>query len=344
MTSQNALADDRRKDLPGGYYLFQIEPDHMTCSLHAPDGLHIGNIRSAEASCFADSLRAASSPAPDVTVEEIAREIAISYGQDPYDLAQRTVMCDANGFQVPWWMVYEEQARAVLSLLQKHRPATTRDGGKKMKPPRVDLTGRRVGRLVVKSYLGIDERSKRSTWACVCDCGASTNVTHCSLARASTQSCGCLNREVASSKATRHGGARRGQKTRAFMIWQGMIARCTNPSRPEYHQYGGAGIVVCERWTTSFEAFLVDMGNPPKGMSIDRIDGSGNYEPGNCRWATAAQQVRNSSRAKLNELQAAEIKNALQESDLTQSEVASRYGVSRSTISHIAAGRCWGDV
>jgi len=87
----------------------------------------------------------------------------------------------------------------------------------------------------------------------------------------------------------RHGKS----KTMTYRAWQGMRQRCENPTSQVYRNYGGRGITVCERWSKSFTAFLEDMGEKNPGLSIDRIDNDGNYEPGNCRWADFKTQCRN---------------------------------------------------
>jgi len=103
----------------------------------------------------------------------------------------------------------------------------------------------------------------------------------------------------------RHGYARRGMKrNRTYNAWAGMKQRCNDPKHKYYDRYGGRGINVCERWSESFEAFLADMGECPHGKSIDRFpNNDGNYEPGNCRWATAKEQNNNRSGNHLLEFQ-----------------------------------------
>lgn len=80
--------------------------------------------------------------------------------------------------------------------------------------------------------------------------------------------------------------------TRIHRIWGQMVARCRNPKHADYQNYGGRGIAVCERWLT-FANFYADMGEKPEGLSLDRTDNDGNYEPGNCRWATSKEQHAN---------------------------------------------------
>lgn len=129
---------------------------------------------------------------------------------------------------------------------------------------------------------------------CRCICGRECLVRGSFLTSGHTKSCGChklkliIDRNI--SKST-HGHCRNGNSS-TYQIWANIWDRCTRKTNKNYESYGGRGIAVCERWRV-FENFLADMGEHPTGLSIDRINNDGNYEPGNCRWATNSEQQLN---------------------------------------------------
>lgn len=147
--------------------------------------------------------------------------------------------------------------------------------------------GQRYGRLVVIEFV---ERNSNwiSKWLFQCDCGKQCIVFSSSARSGNTQSCGCLVKEMRHHLVT-HGMSRSAE----HRAWNGLRNRCKNPNDEHFGNYGGRGIKVCERWE-KFENFYRDLGpRPSPKHSLDRVDNDGNYEPGNCRWATKSEQTYN---------------------------------------------------
>lgn len=201
-----------------------------------------------------------------------------------------------------------------------------------MPMPLNNLTGKKIERLTVLRRYGVGSNPVK--WECICDCGVKKIIAYKHLVDGTTFSCGCYRREL-SKKPKKHGQSGRqftNKRTSTYVTWEAIKQRCCNPNADGYENYGGRGITVCDRWHNSFEEFFNDMGERPKGHTIERIDNEKGYFKRNCRWATKRQQASNRRNTLL-------ISYDREEKTLT--EWAREYGMERGVLWHRLYNMKW---
>jgi hypothetical protein len=163
-------------------------------------------------------------------------------------------------------------------------------------PDLIDITGKRFSRLVVIERSPFQPNGQ-AAWLCRCDCGNETVVISQSLRGNGTKSCGCLKVEQTGLLKRSHDAS----TTRLAKIWYGMRKRCHNSKSTNFKRYGGRGISICEQWQAfeSFQAWALGHGYQD-GLTIERINNDGDYEPSNCEWITRAENIKRAHKGKSN--------------------------------------------
>lgn len=210
---------------------------------------------------------------------------------------------------------------------------------------RVDVVGQTFGRLVVREMRY--EPHKDSRALCECSCGGFVVALVYNLRNGNTASCGCLAREHSTTQG-RLLGPIQGKKnathgmsdTRTYASWKDAKRRCFDPKNKRYPEYGGRGIGMSREWRNSFGAFFASMGEAPDGMTLERVNVDGNYEPGNCRWATKAEQARNTRSNKANWEMVREMRRRHANGE-SSARLAAEFGMCWTNAKYIVSGVTW---
>lgn len=191
-----------------------------------------------------------------------------------------------------------------------------------------DISNQVFGRLTAIAPTG-EKRWSVYLWRCKCECGKEAIAAVNSLCSGLVSSCGCLLVETARSNQLKHGL----YGSPAYKSWDSMIQRCNNPNSTSYPRYGAMGISVCKQWL-DFSIFFADMGPRAEGMSLDRIDPFGNYEPSNCRWANNLTQERNKKKKITTFAQAEEVRLRYSKGE-TPKKIQEALGITKGSINGI---------
>lgn len=186
------------------------------------------------------------------------------------------------------WLCECECGGKTVSYAYNLKKGNSKSCGCTNRAKQKDLLNKRIGKLVAIKFLK-STKSKKARWLCKCDCGNFIEVQTSNLCNGSTVSCGCHKSSLTSARNTTHGKT----NTPEYNSWNSMVRRCTDPKSSGYEYYGGRGIKVCDRWM-KYDNFYKDM-HPSyeEGLTIDRIDVNGDYEPSNCKWSSMKEQVIN---------------------------------------------------
>ena len=202
-------------------------------------------------------------------------------------------------------------------------------------PKITEMVGKTFNRLTVISRAGTSQ-DRQATWNCLCACGVNKVVAGGHLRSGHTKSCGCFSSEQKATRSITHGMS----NTPTLEVWKNMMNRCFNKNVPAYEDYGLRGITVCERWK-DFNLFFKDMDVRPAELFLERVDNDLGYSPENCKWATRAEQARNTRRNKRLTIDGVTLVMAdwAQSAGIKQSTLVYRLGKGMSPKEALSAGQ-----